>query len=226
MFRGESLGRGEKTLNREFQQDPSIVGLITRAQEGDVAAFEQLYRRHVGQIYGLCLRLVADPVQAEILTQDVFVRAWEKLGSYRVRGVFAGWLHRLAVNVVIEDRRQAARWARRVQPLVEKKSEGESNRESATRELDTTDFAESQVAPAPTEDLIDLDRAISALPLGARLAFVLHDVMGYPHAEIAAMTHSATGTIKAQVHRARSLLRRALGGTAGDNAAGVEEAGQ
>ncbi len=201
---------GGNAVSRESYQDPVAEALIGRAQQGDVQAFEGLYRLHVGWIYGLCLRLVGDAVQAESLTQDVFVRAWEKLGSYAGRGVFAGWLRRLAVNVVMEDRRAAARRARWMMPLPDTMETGWNMRGGAVTGTGKIAGSDMTVAPAATEDAIDLDRAIMNLPIGARLTFVLHDVMGYPHKEIAEMTGSAVGTVKAQLHRARRLLRQAL----------------
>jgi RNA polymerase sigma-70 factor (ECF subfamily) len=154
--------------------------------------------------------MIADPVQAEILTQDVFVRAWEKLNTYAGRGAFGAWLRRLAVNVVVEDRREFSRRSRWVEPYRDPEELEEANRGVETG---------MPIGPVPIRDAtslsqaeanIDLERAIVALPIGARMAFVLHDVIGFPHHEIATMTGLATGTIKAQLHRARALLRSAL----------------
>jgi RNA polymerase sigma-70 factor (ECF subfamily) len=139
--------------------------------------------------------MVADPTEAEVLTQDAFVRAWQKLGSYRFSGPFGAWLRRVSANVVIENRRSRAREARWVEDGVELAHVAAPQRRG-----------ESEVA-------IDLERAVAALPPGARMAFVLHDVYGYQHKEIAALANLATGTIKAQLHRARSLLRGALRST-------------
>jgi RNA polymerase sigma-70 factor (ECF subfamily) len=170
----------------------------------------------VGKVYALCLRLIADPIQAEILTQDAFVRAWQKLSSYQERGSFAAWLRRLTVNVVVEDRRVAARLNRRLEPLPPQ-AEGRPYGPGAAAEGPNGSVTSSpavpdraQVPPAAIDTAIDLERAIAALPPGARLAFVLHDVEGYKHQEIATMTGLAPGTIKAQLHRARLLLRQAL----------------
>lgn len=166
--------------------------LVQRAQAGDVPAFEQLYRDHVGRVYALCLRLSGDVARAEELTQDVFVRAWEKLESFRGESAFGTWLHRLAVNVVLGERRSEGRRAAR---LVE-------------------DEAAMSSAPTPRASepgaRLDLERAIAALPPGARTVFVLHEVEGYGHGEIAEMTGRAEGTCKALLHRARKLLRETL----------------
>ena len=167
--------------------------LIQRAQQGDQAAFEQLYRAHVGRVYALCLRLTADAAQAEERTQDAFVRAWERLGSFRRESAFATWLYRLTVNVVFLSERAGRRRALRVF---------------------TTDAPETWERPVDAHNTaatqLDLERAIATLPPGAREVFVLHDVEGYRHHEIAQLTGIAVGTSKAQLFRARRLLREAL----------------
>ncbi len=168
------------------------AGLVTAAQRGDDRAFERLYRSHVGRIHAVVFRLVADPAQAEELTQDVFVRVWQRLATFRGESTFGTWLHRLAVNVVLSDRRSAWRRMKRVTP--------------------SGDLVELQ-APAPpvTPGLkLDLDAAIAALPPGARTVFVLHAIEGYQHDEIARLTGIAPGTSKAQLFRARRLLQEAL----------------
>jgi len=168
---------------------------IARAKRGDEGAFESLYRRHVGRIHALCLRLAHDPAQADELTQDVFVRVWQRMATFRGESAFGTWLHRLAVNVVISDRRSAWRRERR---LVEHDPTGEGGGVVA---LDRS------ASPATR---LDLEQAISRLPAGARTVFVLHDVEGYEHREIAALVGIAEGTSKAQLFRARRLLRRHL----------------
>ncbi|HEX4575607.1 MAG TPA: RNA polymerase sigma factor [Gemmatimonadales bacterium] len=167
--------------------------LVHRAQQGDHAAFEVLYRQHAGRVYALCLRLTGDPVAAEERTQDAFVRAWERLGSFRGESAFASWLHRLTVNVVFAALRAGRRRALRV---------------VATAEPDALEQpTEDTGGPAPA---LDLERAVAALPPGAREVFVLHDVEGYRHEEIAHLAGIAVGTSKAQLFRARRLLREAL----------------
>lgn len=168
------------------------AALVGAAQAGDTAAFERLYRLHVGRVYALCLRLAGDTARAETLTQDVFVRAWRKLALFAGRSAFSTWLHRLTVNVVMEDMRAEARRNGRVVMM-----EDLGQMETPGRE-------------APPGTALDLERAIAALPAGARLVFVLHDVQGYRHEEIAALTGLAVGTSKAQLHRARRLLREEL----------------
>jgi RNA polymerase sigma-70 factor, ECF subfamily len=171
-------------------------GLVERARRGDVDAFEQLYRLHAGRVYALSLRLTADPVVARELTQDTFVRAWEALPRFRADASITTWLHRIAVNAMLERQRGDRRRSARVS-LADDEEEGES--------------AIAGVVLAPdVATAIDLERAIGALPPGVRRAFVLHDVEGYTHEEIATMTGLAAGTLRAQLHRARQLLMRAL----------------
>jgi RNA polymerase sigma-70 factor (ECF subfamily) len=191
---------------RSGELDPTVRELVARAQRGDHEAFEHLYRLHVGRVYALCLRMIADREQAESLTQDAFVRAWQKLATYQGRGLFVAWLCRLAANVVIENRRAATRQANWL--------EFSPDMESIERNCARADASMTEPFAAATGQVglaMDLERAIAGLPPGARLAFVLHDVNGYKHREIAAMTGVATGTVKAQLHRARKLLREALG---------------
>jgi len=140
----------------------------------------------------LCLRLTGDAGTAEERTQDVFVRAWDKLRSFRGESAFSTWLHRLAVNVVMNERRTTIRREQRVTPVA------------------TPEVLERGRGEGTAGLNIDLERAIAALPEGAREIFVLYDIEGYSHAEIAAMTGIAEGTSKAQLFRARHLLREKL----------------
>ncbi|PYO86059.1 MAG: RNA polymerase subunit sigma-24 [Gemmatimonadetes bacterium] len=172
---------------------PDLTDRVRRAQDGDETAFRELYDEHAGRIYALCLRLTGDAATAQERTQDAFVRAWERLRSFRGDSAFGTWLHRLAVNVVLMERRGRSRRERRVTP-----ASGEAAFEGA-----------SGGPPAPGERL-DLEGAIAALPAGAREVFVLFDVEGYSHEEIAGMCGIAVGTSKAQLFRARRLLREML----------------
>ncbi len=169
-----------------------MTDLVARARDGDESAFGDLYRAHAGRVYALCLRLEADAARAEELTQDVFVRAWERLGSFRGDSAFGTWLYRLAVNVVLSDRRAAWRRTRRVFSAE-----------------DPAVLERPHETPGPGLAL-DLEQAIATLPPGARAIFVLHDVEGYQHGEIAALMGVAEGTSKTQLFRARRLLRVAL----------------
>jgi RNA polymerase sigma-70 factor (ECF subfamily) len=197
-----------RTLSLVRQQESSdaprlVVGdeeLVARARRGDVDAFEQLYRLHAGRVYALCLRLAADAGVARELTQDTFVRAWEALPRFRADASLTTWLHRIAVNAMLERRRGDRRRSARVS-LAADEDDGEGEGELPV----------GGVVPAPdVATAIDLERAIGALPPGVRRAFVLHDVEGYTHEEIATMTGLAAGTLRAQLHRARQLLMRAL----------------
>ena len=166
--------------------------LVRRAQAGDQTAFRDLYHQLAGRVYALCLRLTGDAGAAEERTQDVFVRAWDKLRSFRGESAFSSWLHRLAVNVVMNEHRTTFRREQRVAPAAAPETLERGGRE-------------------PVVGLnIDLERAIAALPEGAREVFVLFDIEGYSHAEIAHVTGIAEGTSKAQLFRARRLLRENL----------------
>ncbi|HEX5005073.1 MAG TPA: RNA polymerase sigma factor [Gemmatimonadales bacterium] len=165
---------------------------IQRARDGDPDAFRVLYEGHVGRIYALCLRLSGDPARAEELVQDTFVRAWEKLPGFRGESAFGTWLFRIAVNVVHAEGRSRGRREARV-----------------ALTADTDALPAPGRAPDPGTRL-DMEQAIAGLPEGARTVFLLYDVEGYQHAEIARMTGIAEGTSKAQLFRARRLLREVL----------------
>ena len=175
---------------------PPPDDVVARAQSGDQAAFRELYRQHAGRVYALCLRLTGDARDADERTQDVFVRLWDKLGSFRGESAFSSWLHRLAVNVVLNERRTTGRRERRVFPV-----EDPGNVAGAQHAASLHD------RPALS---IDLERAIAELPDGAREVFVLFDIEGYGHGEIAELVGIAEGTSKAQLFRARRLLREKL----------------
>ncbi|HWP81710.1 MAG TPA: RNA polymerase sigma factor [Bacteroidota bacterium] len=165
---------------------------MVKAQNGSHDAFEELYRIHVGRVYALCLRLSRETSRAEELTQDVFVRAWQMLHTFRGESAFSSWLHRLAVNVVLTDIRSARRRTTRV----------------SLADDETLEDFELSVTPPGTG--VDLERAIGELPTQARAVFVLHDIEGYRHEEIGKLMSIAVGTSKAQLHRARKLLKEML----------------
>jgi len=181
--------------------------LIDRARTGDVAAFEQVYHREVGRVYALCLRMTADGHRARELTQSVFVRAWNRLGSFRGDSQLSSWLHRIAVNEVLIDARTERRRRARV---VLAEDQGVSEHDGDEPEPSDAPKSTGITLPVDTESRIDLERAIAKLPPGARTVFVLHDIEGYRHEEISRMTGSAEGTLRAQLHRARKLLMEAL----------------
>lgn len=172
---------------------------VTRAVGGDTRAFETLYRRHVGRIFGLCLRLVdGDRARAEQHTQDAFVRAWEKLASFRGDAQFSTWLHRLTVNLVLGEHRLLKRWV----TFDETAGGGEDG--------GADDAALGEHPQQRVGERLDLERALAKLPNGARAVLLLYDVEGYAHEEIAELTGIAVGTSKAQLHRARRLMRDML----------------
>jgi RNA polymerase sigma-70 factor, ECF subfamily len=169
------------------------AALIRRAQERDMRAFEHLYRTHVGRVHAICLRMTANATRAEELTQKAFLLVWEKLPLFRGESAFSSWLHRVAVNTVLADLRAEHRRTQRV--------------------FTTDDPAMFETAPRHTPAAgirLDLEQAIALLPPQARAVFVLHDVEGWQHNEIAEQLGVATGTSKAQLHRARKLLQEAL----------------
>ena len=169
--------------------------LARAAAKGDLSAFEALYRRHLGRVHGVIARLVGHHgARAEDLTQDTFVRAWQALPGYRFESAFGTWLHRLAVNTALMDLR-----ARRSRPSLD-------GYEDALAGLGTHDSAGHATALG-----LDLERAVATLPPRARAVLVLYDVEGWKHEEIADALGMAVGSSKAQLHRARGLLRARLG---------------
>jgi RNA polymerase sigma-70 factor, ECF subfamily len=169
---------------------------IARAASGDRHAFEHVYRTHLNHVFSLCVRMTGDRTRAEELTQDVFVRAWEKLPTFRGESAFSTWLHRLTVNVVLNERRVDGRERGRTVSSDEDEEEGMASAGSTSQPMHA--------------EKMDLERAIAKLPKGARKVFVLHDVEGFTHEEIGSMLGVTAGGCKAQLHRARLLLREAL----------------
>ena len=178
----------EPTALSTLPVDPDV----RQAAQGDRWAFERVYRAHVSRVYAICVRMNGRRDGADELTQDVFIRAWDKLPQFRGEAAFSTWLHRLAVNVILESRR--------------------SNRRHANRYADEPDddTHEPRIELPAIGDQLDLARAMATLPPGARAVFALHDVEGYKHEEIAQMLGITAGGSKAQLHRARHLLRDAL----------------
>lgn len=170
---------------------------VARAASGDRIAFERLYRDNVNRVFSLCARMVSDRERAEELTQDVFVRAWEKLHLFRGESSFSTWLHRLTVNLVLNARKSEGR----------QRSRYEENDDESGGIDALPGVVGSPLAPG---DMLDVEQAVAKLPPGARRVFVLHDVEGFKHEEIAEMLGVTSGATKAQLHRARLLLREAL----------------
>lgn len=178
------------TLPREVVIDATVL----RAREGDSEAFARLYDTHAPRIHAVCLRLSGDPARAGELLQDVFVHAWQRLGTFRGESAFGTWLHRLAVNVVLQGARGEQRRTRRV---------------ALGDDLAPSGFD----APARNTEpglRLDLEQAVAALPAILREVFVLHDVEGFQHGEIAALLSVPVGTCRSHLFRARRLLREAL----------------
>ncbi|HSG07959.1 MAG TPA: sigma-70 family RNA polymerase sigma factor [Longimicrobiales bacterium] len=161
---------------------------MRNAAGGDHEAFERLYRSQVGRVHALARRMVGDDV-AEDLTQEVFIRAWQKLGSFRGEAQFGTWLHRLAVNHLLSRRETLRRREARTAP-------GDGILERLTAPLKRS-----------SGTALDLEEAMERLPDGAKQVFVLYDVEGYGHEEIAECMNISVGTSKSQLHRARMLLR-------------------
>jgi len=163
---------------------------VALAATGDRRAFERLYNAHVNRVFTLCTRMCGSRVRGEELTQDVFVRTWEKLPQFRGDSAFSTWIHRIAVNIVLTDRKNESRSRKRMQD-------------------DEDEGGEEMFAPAASipryGDRMDLTAAIAMLPPGARKIFVLHDVEGYKHEEIAELCGITAGGSKAQLHRARAI---------------------
>ena len=167
--------------------------LVARARSGDLRAFEELYRVHSGRVYAVCLRMAADETHAGEATQEAFVNAWKALPRFEGRSAFSTWLHRLAVNATLDGQRRRARRAEVALPV----EDGGAAKPAAGH-------------PATWDAGMDLERAIRALPETLRATFVLHDVEGYRHREIAEMTGAPEGTCRARLHQARRLLRERL----------------
>ena len=184
-------------IDDDSLREERIAQEVARATAGDRQAFEELYRVHVNRVFALCVRMTNDRAAAEELTQDVFVRAWQKLSLFRGDSAFGTWLHRLAVNVVLNAR----------------KTEGRDRKRFGGRDAEPEDEPiEWQITARVTTPglAMDLEQAIGMLPPGARKVFVLHDVEGYKHHEIATLLEISAGTSKAQLHRARMMLRKHL----------------
>ena len=166
--------------------------LIKLAGNGDDKAFKELFQQNVSRVYALCLRFSADKDTADDLTQKVFIKAWEKLKTFRGESRFSTWLHRIAVNIFLMHKRAEKRFLKKTpcneQIWINKNGKIESN----------------------VEINIDLEKAIASLPKQARMVLVLHDIEGYKHKEISDMLKIRIGTSKANLHRARKQLREEL----------------
>jgi RNA polymerase sigma-70 factor (ECF subfamily) len=172
---------------------------IERAKQGEAEAFEALYHQHKRRVYSLCLRMTANPAAAEDLTQEAFLQLFRKIGTFRGESAFSTWLHRMAVNVVLMQLRKKGL------PVVSLEETFESEEEAPKKEPGAED-----AVLAGSNDRLLLANAIDSLPPGYRTIFVLHDVEGYEHNEIAGMIGCSIGNSKSQLHKARMKLRELL----------------
>jgi RNA polymerase sigma-70 factor, ECF subfamily len=172
---------------------------IERAKQGDEAAFEVLYQLHKRRVYSLCLRMVSNPAQAEDLAQEAFLQLFRKISTFRGESAFSTWLHRMTVNVVLMNLR------RKGLPLVSLEETLETDEETPRKE-----FGAQDLKLTGSIDRLQLQRAIEKLPPGYKTVFVLHDVEGFEHNEIAEMVGCSIGNSKSQLHKARLKLRDAL----------------
>ncbi|HEX2598855.1 MAG TPA: sigma-70 family RNA polymerase sigma factor [Terriglobales bacterium] len=187
---GASKKSGEKLSEAEA---------IERAKQGDAAAFEVLYNLHKRRVYSLCLRMTTNTAEAEDLTQEAFLQLFRKIGTFRGESAFSTWLHRMAVNVVLMQLRKKGL---QVVPL-DDENEGEE-------ETPKKDYGAQDNVLAGSLDRLQLKNAIDRLPPGYRSIFVLHDVEGFEHNEIAEMVGCSIGNSKSQLHKARMKLRELL----------------
>ena len=174
---------------------------IQLAQQGDAGAFERIYRLHSRRVYALCLRMVGNTAEAEDLTQDAFLQLFRKIGTFRGESAFSTWLHRLAVNVVLMKLRKKTLLA----TSLEESTDPEDESSGPRREIGAPDLLLTG-----SIDRVHLERAIEQLPPGYRQVFVLHDVQGFEHNEIAGLMECSIGNSKSQLHKARMRLRELL----------------
>jgi RNA polymerase sigma-70 factor (ECF subfamily) len=183
-------------------KDVSESQAIEKAKQGDAEAFQVLYDMHKRRVYSLCLRMTANTAEAEDLAQEAFLQLFRKIGTFRGESAFSTWLHRLSVNVVLMHLRKKGL------PVVslEETTQGSGGEEDTPKK----DFGAEDVALAGSIDRLQLQRAVESLPPGYRTIFVLHDVEGYEHNEIATIVGCSIGNSKSQLHKARMKLRDLL----------------
>jgi len=197
-----------RTRRNESQEMPE-ADVIRLAQRGDPSAFERLYRMHSRRVYSLCLRMVGNTAEAEDLTQEAFLQLFRKISSFRGESAFSTWLHRLSVNVVLMKLRKK----RMPETSLEETTEPDEESGGPRRDFGTPDLQLSG-----SVDRVNLQRAVEQLPPGYKAIFVLHDVQGYEHNEIAGIMGCSIGNPKSQLHKARMRLRELLHETFRDQA--------
>jgi len=203
-----SLSQAVRSPDSAIQEPPAApakpvspdADVLVRAQAGDHYAFAQLYALHKRRIYSLCLRMVSNVAEAEDLTQEAFLQLHRKIATFRGDSAFSTWLHRLAINVVLMHLRKKGLSLISLDEAMEPTPEEGPGRSFGAPDLSLTGSI----------DRLALERAISDLPAGYRLIFVLHDIEGYEHNEIAAMLDCSIGNSKSQLHKARLKLRDAM----------------
>jgi RNA polymerase sigma-70 factor, ECF subfamily len=195
---------GRKSNLTEPRKQPSAelgeAEAIERAKQGDAEAFQALYDRHKRRVYSLCLRMTANTADAEDLAQEAFLQLYRKIGTFRGESAFSTWLHRLSVNVVLMHLRKKSL------PLVSLEETSQGTEDDSSKK----DFGADDVALAGSIDRLHLQRAVASLPPGYRMIFVLHDIEGYEHNEIAKIAGCSIGNSKSQLHKARMKLRDLL----------------
>lgn len=196
MAKKSDEGVGDVSVAEVEKKEPTDFELAQKSATGDTVAFAELYRRHFRRVYALCLRMMSNPTEAEDMTQEVFVQLFNKVGSFRGESAFTTWLHRMTVNQVLMHFRKRST---RSELLTD---EGETPIQ-IVRGTENPDAM-------PVIDRISLERAVAQLPPGYRSVFLLHDVEGYEHYEIASMLGVAEGTSKSQLHKARLKLRQLI----------------
>ena len=191
------MARARRTETGELPE----ADAIRLAQQGDAAAFERLYQLHNRRVYSLCLRMVGNTAEAEDLTQEAFLQLFRKVSTFRGESAFSTWLHRLAVNVVLMKLRKKSGTESSLEQITEPDEESGGPRR---------DFGAPDLRLSGSIDRVNLQRAIDQLPPGYRAVFVLHDVQGYEHNEIAGIMGCSIGNSKPQLHKARMRLRELL----------------
>jgi RNA polymerase sigma-70 factor (ECF subfamily) len=188
--------------DRRQQTDDGLseAEAIERAKQGDAEAFQALYDRHKRRVYSLCLRMTANTAEAEDLAQEAFLQLFRKIGTFRGESAFSTWLHRLSVNVVLMHLRKKSL------PVVSLEETTQNTEEDSPKK----DFGAEDLSLAGSIDRLQLQKAVESLPPGYRTIFVLHDVEGYEHNEIAGIVGCSIGNSKSQLHKARMKLRDIL----------------
>jgi RNA polymerase sigma-70 factor (ECF subfamily) len=203
-------------LMEESKRELAEPEAIRRAQDGDAAAFEFLYKSYSKRVYSVCLRMLKNTPDAEDLTQQIFLRLFRKIGTFRGDSRFSTWLHRVAINAVLMH-------LRRKRPA---EMHAASSKQAATNLEAPHEFDASDRSMLGAIERLNLFRAIRKLPAGYKRLFLLHDVMGYKHSEIAEIAGCSIGSSKSQVHKARKRLRQLLYGERGQverNSASAED---